>query len=244
MALKARIAGLVTLAALALPSAANAQQQESSAAQRASEAHKRDQQHTMVSASAGLLSLPAAEVCRSPTNCEKGETGLSLGLYNHYRFGRLAFGASLTYGTSLTAGAGGGAAELDRSHNRSYFMVEAQARYYALRRDRWEWWGGVTLGGIVIRDGWSVVADRDPYSDTDYVGPREATLSTEGLAAGLAVGGAWTIAENWSVGTTLRYALWFLPDEAVVSPTGDSASLSGRVHMLDFGLNVAYRLAL
>jgi hypothetical protein len=232
-------------ALVALPAAARAQTRESNAARNASEAHERDRPHTMVSVSAGLLSLPAADVCpRSRTSCEKGETSLSLGVYNQYRFGRLALGASVTWGTSLLNGTAPGAPELERVHTRNYFLVEGQVRYYAIRVKSWEWWGGVTVGGVVIRDAWDVDADRSPYSDVAFVGPRAATLSTEGLAAGLALGGEWTFAPNWALGTTLRYASWFLPREPVQSPTGDSASLSGRVDMLDFGLVVAYRIAL
>jgi hypothetical protein len=233
------------LAFLALPAAARAQTQESNAARNASEAHERDRPHTTVSLSAGLLSLPAADVCpRSRTSCQKGETSLSLGLYNQYRFGRFAVGASVTWGTSLLSGTAPGAPELEREHNRNYFLVEAQGRYYAIRVNRWEWWGGVTVGGVVVRDAWNVDADRNPYSDVAFVGPRAATLSTEGLAAGLALGGEWTFAPNWALGTTLRYASWFLPSQPKQSPTGDRASLSGRVDMLDFGLVVAYRIAL
>ncbi|UQA55039.1 hypothetical protein [Polyangium aurulentum] len=232
-------------ALVALPAAALAQTQESNAARNASEAHERDRPHTMVSLSAGLLSLPAANVCpRSRTSCEKGETSLSLGLYNQYRFGRFALGASVTWGTSLLSGTAPGAPELERVHTRNYFLVEGQGRYYAIRTNRWEWWGGITVGGVVVRDAWNVDADRNPYSDVAFVGPRAATLSTEGLAAGVGLGGEWTFAPNWSVGTTLRYASWFLPSEPKQSPTGDSASLSGRVDMLDFGLVIAYRIAL
>jgi hypothetical protein len=70
------------------------------------------------------------------------------------------------------------------------------------------------------------------------------TIGTEGLASGIAVGGEWSFASNWSFGTMIRYSMWFLPEEPEVSPTGDFASLSGRIDMIDFGLVLAYRIAL
>ncbi|MDC3954233.1 hypothetical protein [Polyangium jinanense] len=243
VALATTSAALVALAAC--PSSAHAQSQESAAARRASAALTQDYTHTLVSVNAGLLSLPAANVCpRSRTSCEKGETSVSLGVYNQYHIGRFGLGASISWARSLLSGTAPGAAELNREHDRSYFLVEGQLRYYGIQSDKWVWWGGATLGAVIIRDAWTVATDREPAADTAFVGPRSATLSTEGLAAGLAIGGEWTVAPNWSLGTTLRYASWFLPTEPVQAPTGDSASLSGRVDMLEFGLLVAYRLAL
>src|SRR5581483_11759145 len=104
-----------------------------------------------------------------------------------------------------------GAPDLERDHSRRYFLVDAAFRYYGVRSKGWEWWIGPTVGGIVVNDSWSVNADRNPYSDAALVGPRAATIGSEGLAAGLALGGEWSFANNWSFGTTLRYASWFFP---------------------------------
>jgi hypothetical protein len=238
-------AGVFALAVIGLSWPARAENQESSAARRAEAAALQNYTHTLVSVSAGLLSLPAADVCpRSRTSCEKGETSVSFAVYNQYRFGRIGLGASVAWAASLVAGAARGAPELQREHDRSYFLVEGQARYYGIRSGRWEWWGGLTLGGVIIKDQWSVISDRAPYADTAFVGPRAAMISTEGLAAGVAIGGEWTLAPNWFLGTTMRYAKWLLPTTARQAPTGDSASLSGNVDVLDFGLLVAYRIAL
>lgn len=233
------------LAIVGLSEPAHADNQESASARRASVALDQNYTHTLISANVGLLSLPAADVCpRSRTSCEKGETSVSVGVNNQYRFGRLGLGASVTWAASLVAGAAPGAPSLQREHDRSYFLVETQARYYGIRAGRWEWWGGVTLGGVIIKDVWSVLKDREPAADTAFVGPRSAMISTEGLTAGVAIGGEWNVAPNWFVGTTLRYAKWFLPTTPRQAPTRDSASLSGNVDVLDFGLLVAYRIAL
>lgn len=226
-------------------STAHAENQESTSSRRASVALDQNYTHTLVSLNVGLLNLPAAPVCpRSKTSCEKGETSGAFGVFNQYRFGRFALGASVAWAASLVTGTGRGAEELVREHDRSYFLVEAQARYYGIRAGRWQWWGGVTLGGVIIKDEWSVLRDREPIADVSFVGPRSALLSTEGLAAGAAIGGEWTVGSNWVLGTTLRYSKWFLPTKAEQIPTGDSASLSGNVDAIEFGLLVAYRIAL
>ena len=54
----------------------------------------------------------------------------------------------------------------------------------------------------------------------------------------------WTFAANWSLGGQIRYSSWFLPEEPERLPTGDLASLKGRIDMFDFGLSIAYRIAL
>ncbi len=239
------LAAEFALGILGSSSTAWAENQESFTARRASVALDQNYTHTLLSVNIGLLSLPAASVCpRSRTSCEKGETSVSFGVYNQYRFGRFALGASVAWAASLATGAAPGITELQREHDRSYFLVEGQARYYGIRAGRWEWWGGLTLGGVIIKDEWSVISDREPYADTAFVGPRSALMSTEGLAAGVAIGGEWMVASNLFLGTTLRYGKWLLPTKARQLPTGDSASLSGNVDVLEFGLLVAYRIAL
>lgn len=233
----------VALALLVLAAPAGAD--ESSAARRAAAARERDRPYTMVELSGGLMTLPTADVCpNSPTSCDQGETSVSFGLHNLYRLRAMGFGAGILWATTLGAESARGADTLERDHSRRYFLVEGQFRYYGIRTNTWEWWGGATLGGVVVNDFWTAKADREPYADTAFVGPRAATIGTEGLATGLAVGGEWTFAANWSFGTQLRYSVWFLPSEPERSPTGDFASLSGRVDMFNVGLLIAYRVAL
>jgi hypothetical protein len=233
----------LSLLALAAPARAD----ESSAARRAAAARERDRPYTMVELSGGLMTLPTADVCpNSPNDCEQGETSFSAGIHNLYRLRDIGFGAGIVWATTLRADTARGVdvEDLARDHSRRYFLVEGQFRYYGIRTNTWEWWGGATVGGVVVNDSWSVIADREPYADTAFVGPKAATIGTEGLATGLAVGGEWTFAANWSLGAHLRYSIWFLPSEPERSPTGDFASLSGRVDMFNVGLLIAYRVAL
>lgn len=212
-----------------------------------------DRPYGMAELGVGLLTLPAADVCiKSVTDCEQGETSLGIGIQNLYRFRRFAVGAGIQFATTLRSDAARGDVDLNndgepdigRDHNRRYFLVEALFRYYGFRSGSWEWWLGGTFGAVIVNDSWTTKADREPYSDTAVVGPRAATIGTEGLTSGVAVGGEWSFASNWSFGTGLRYASWFLPDTPERSPLGDIASLSGRVDMFDFHVAIAYRIAL
>lgn len=205
----------------------------------------RNSPHTTFEFGVGLLALPAAEVCpTAPDVCEAGETSIALSLQNLYHISVFAFGAGITWAFGLRSDVAAGDEDgtLGREHSRSYFLVEGQFRYYFLRMTSWEFWTGATLGGVVINDSWDTLADREPYSDVDTVGPRAQTMSTEGFAAGLGVGFQWNFTDWGIFGSRLRYANWFLPEERELSPTGDPVSLAGRVDVFDFGLSVAARL--
>jgi hypothetical protein len=239
----AAIAASAAIAALLFATRASAD--ETSAARRATAAREMNRPHTMAELSTGFLALPAADVCiKSLTDCSRGEFSVAVGLDNFYRFRSFALGAGIEWATTVRNDAAGGAPELEREHSRRYFLVAAKVRYYFLRIKAWELWGGATLGGVVVRDAWSVFSDRNPYADTDLVGPRAATIGTEGLAAGAGFGAEWSFAPNWSFGTKLLYSSWFFPRQPKTSPTLDFASLSGRVDMFSVGFIIAYRIAL
>lgn len=239
-----RALAAVTLV-VGLVSAGSAAADETAQARRAAAARERGRPYTMAELSAGFLALPAAQVClTSLTNCSRGEFSLALGIHNLYRYRAFGFGAGIEWATTVRSDSARGADELARDHSRKYFLVEGQVRYYFIQRAALEWWAGATLGGVVVSDSWSVLADREPYAQTALVGPRAATVGTEGLTAGVAAGFEWTFAKNWSWGMKLRYSSWFLPEERKLSPTVDVASLSGRVDMFDFSVAVAYRIAL
>lgn len=233
------------IVALGLGAAGRAEADETAQTRRAAAARERGRPYTMAEFSAGFLALPAAQVClKSLTNCSRGELSLALGIHNLYRYRAFGFGAGIEWATTLRSDSARGAESLERDHARRYFLVEGQVRYYFVQRAALEWWGGATLGGVVVNDSWSAKADRSPYADTAFVGPRAATVGTEGITAGIAGGFEWTFAKNWSWGMKLRYSSWFLPEERKTSPTLDLASLSGRVDMFDFGAAIAYRIAL
>lgn len=234
----------ITTAALLLL-AAPAAADESSAARRATAARERDRPYTTAEVSAGFLALPAAEVClQSLTDCAQGEFSLAVGIHNIYRIHSFGIGAGIEWATTVRNDAAQGAPLLHRDHSRRYFLVEAMGRYYFVSLKAWEFWGGVAIGGVVVNDSWSVDADRTPYADTAFVGPRAATVGTEGLTVGAGLGAEWSFSRNWLLGAKLRYSNWIFPSTRKMSPTGDVASLSGRVDMFDVGLVIAYRISL
>jgi len=240
-----RRAAAAVIVALSLCVAARAEADDTAQARGAAAARARGRPYTMAEFSAGFLALPAAQVClKSLTNCSHGEFSLALGIHNLYRYQAFGFGAGIEWATTMRNDSARGALKLERDHSRRYFLVETQVRYYFVQRAALEWWAGATLGGVVVNDSWSAKADRSPYADTQLVGPRAATLGTEGITAGIAGGFEWTFTKNWSWGMKLRYSSWFLPEERKISPTLDVASLSGRVDMFDFGAAIAYRIAL
>ena len=240
-------AGLVAVASAAIVAAAPAvaRADDTTAARRAAAARDQGRPYTMAEVGASFLTLPAAEVCPfSVHNCKHGEASLSLGIHFLYRDKEWGVGAGIEWATTLRTDAANGDTSLERDHSRRYFLVEGQVRYYPLRRPLWEWWTGATFGGVIVNDSWSERADRSPPSDADIQGPRAATLGTEGIAAGVGTGVEWLFARNWSLGADFRYASWFLPTTRDVLPTGDVASLSGRVDMFELGVLLSYRIAL
>ena len=200
----------------------------------------------------GWLTLPGAEVCtdRSRESCEKGDTSLELEVWQLYRANiAFAFGAGLTLGLVPTTDApprdaqpvAPGEEPIVRDHSRGYFTVEAIGRYYPFVGENFEAWVGLTGGLVVVSD--SFASDR-PFSDKALIGPRSQTIRTEGYTVGLAVGAAYSVAPNWSLGAGLRYGSWFLPNKAETNPLGDEASLTGQNNLFAFGINVAYRIPL
>jgi hypothetical protein len=200
-----------------------------------------DQPHTMAEIGLGLLTLPAASVCL-PAGCSNGDTSLEANIWQMYRAGRFAVGAGATFAISPTtdsfrAQAGG----FERTHARSYFLVEAQGRYYALSLDQVEAWIGVTAGGVIVSDRYSTA---NAPSGVAFIGPGASTVRTEGLTLGPLVGATWAFALNWSFGGTLRYSRWFLPRAPASTVFGDIATLTATQDVFAFGLCFEYRIAL
>jgi opacity protein-like surface antigen len=212
---------------------------------RAAAARELDRPHTMFELNAGFLLLPGALVCpQSLDDCNHGEASLAIGVRNLYRFHDLAVGAGIQWATTLRSDAARGDPSLQREHSRRYFLVEAMFRYYLAKSRTWDFWVGATAGAVVVNDSWSTVSDRSPAFDTQFVGPQAATLGTEGFAAGVGAGAEWAFTRNLSLGPSFRYSNWILPSTRAVSPTGDVASLSGRLDVFDIGFRLTYRLAL
>jgi hypothetical protein len=224
---------------------APARADDTTVSQRAAAARENDRPHTQAELGTGFLLLPGALVCPTTLGaCKRGEFDFAASLQNVYRIKAFAFGAGITWATTLRSDAAAGDPTLQREHSRSYFLVEALGRYYFLHSKAWDFWVGSTFGLVVVNDSWSELADRSPYEDTATIGPRAATLGTEGFTVGLSAGAEWSFLPNWSFGPSLRYSNWFLPGTRQMSPTGDLASLAGRNDVIDVGIRITYRISL
>ncbi len=233
----------VVASALVVTTAARAD--DSRGAQRALEARKNGLPYTMVEINGGVIGLPAAKVCpTSLTQCKTGEVSLEFGLANLYTIGPYGFGAFIDWATTLRNDAASGAADLMRDHSRSYFLIETFFRYTFVQSKKYEFYVSGLLGGVGVNDSWTVNQDRNPTGPVQFIGPKANTIGTLGVAFGPGVGGAYIIVDNLSIGGSLTYQNWILPFTPKTNPTGDVASLSGRLDVFNLSLTAAYRLPL
>jgi hypothetical protein len=201
-----------------------------------------DRPHGMAEAGFGWLTLPGADVC-SQAGCKAGDTSFELDGWQLYRQNvRLAFGAGLLLGLVPTTDAPQGESDngIERDHTRKYLTLEGMLRYYPYVAQSFELWVGLTGGLVVLSDRFQVV---DAY-DKPLIGPAGVTIRTEGGTLGLAVGGAYELSRHWSVGGSLRFGNWFLPEKPATDPLKDSASITGRNSVFSLGFNLAYRIPL
>lgn len=204
-----------------------------------------DQPTTMAEFGFGWITLPGASICveRLQAGCKSGDTSLMADGWLLYRNDtRFAFGAGMTLGFLTTTSAPRQDPEgVDREHRRGYFNFESIVRYYPYVGENIEVWTGATAGLVVVSDRF---ASQQSFGNEVLIGPRGVTIRTEGFAAGLAVGGALALVQNWSLGATLRYGAWLLPSKAAEDPFHDTASLSGANMFFTIGVGVGYRIAL
>lgn len=242
-----RTALALVVASLTLACAAPALAQDTMpiASRRAAAAREGDRPYTLAEVDVGFLTLPIASLCTTSfAECLTGDASFALGIRSFYRTRGFAIGAGIDWATSLVSEPAKGPPEVGRQHERRYFLVETMFRWYALRATNVEAYIGAQAGLVVINDSWSTLADREPYSDADFIGPRAATLGTQGASFGAQAGVDWVFMRNASVGIFVRSSNFILPDERLRSPTGDTASLAGRVDVLHLGLAASYRIAL
>ena len=215
-------------------------------ADRGSEAPKRskfgERPVTLFHASIGMLGLPLAHFCPSPTEqCQPGETSLAVGLMALVRLGNFAVGAGADVAFGLRTEH---TTQQGRDHGRGYFSFDGLFRYYLPPLKRLDWWVGASIGAVVVSDSWSTPVDRVPHSDTRFVGPERLTLRSEGFTIGPNIGAHWRFSTRWLVGTHLRYTNWIFPSNRASTPLGDNASLAGRVDAIELGVLLGFRIGL
>jgi len=204
-----------------------------------------DRPYTVAQLGVGLLTLPAADVCLRGGPCTKGDNSIEADFWQLYRANRyFAIGAGASVALKpVTDNPPSPDPDLLRTHTRSYFLVEAQARYYWIRADTFEAWLGLTAGGVIVSDRYSLDGGQSS-SDAAIIGPRASTVRTEGGVFGALLGANWSFAPNWAVGFNARYMRWFLPHTPATTVFLDRASLTDQQDALDFGISCSYRIAL
>jgi hypothetical protein len=203
-----------------------------------------DRPYTVAQLGVGLLTLPAADVCLQGRACTKGDNSIELDFWQLYRANRffaVGAGASVAL-TPVTDNPPSPDPNVARTHTRSYFLVEAQGRYYFVRAETFEAWLGITAGGVIVSDRYAI--DIDEKSTAAIIGPRASTVRTEGGAIGALLGSSWHFAPNWALGFSVRYMQWFLPHEPATTVFLDRATLTGEQRAFNFGISVSYRIAL
>jgi hypothetical protein len=206
-----------------------------------------DRPYTVAQLGVGLLTLPAADVCLSSLNgrtCTKGDNSIELDFWQLYRANRffaIGAGASVAL-VPVTDNPPSPDPTIDRTHTRSYFLVEAQGRYYFVRAETFEAWLGITAGGVIVSDRYSI--DLVQKSTAAIIGPNASTVRTEGGALGALLGSSWHFAPNWAFGFSVRYMQWFLPHDPATTVFLDRATLTGEQRAFNFGISVSYRIAL
>jgi hypothetical protein len=188
----------------------------------------------------GLLTLPGAVVCTQSSNaCGKGDSSLTFEAWPLFRRGHFAAGAGVVVGTtSSTSTPPNTTPDVPRDHFRRYLTIEATARYYVPLGGRFEAWGGITGGLVVVNDTYQ---SQNGLNDLALVGPRGATILTEGATFGVALGLGYAFAQHWRIGTGARVSQWLLPHTPENDPLEDPASLTGRVTAVQVDLTLSYR---
>lgn len=202
-----------------------------------------DRPYTMAQLGLGLLTLPTADVCLKSRPCTKGDTSIAIDFWQMYRANRsFAVGAGASVALVPTTDNPPSEAGVDRSHTRSYFLVEGQGRYYVVASPSFEAWVGATAGIVVVSDRYSI---EDPNKRMwAIIGPLSSTVSSEGASVGALLGAEWSFAPNWAAGFSARYMRWFLPHEPAATIFLDRATLTDQQSAIHIGISCSYRIAL
>jgi hypothetical protein len=216
-----------------------------------------DRPHTVAELEGGILALPSAPISAANRGgatplgtVGNGDATVQTGVHILYRMNRdWAIGAGAMFAPRPTSETNyvGSQPGLPRTHSRSYLFLGGEARYFPLHSRWFEGWFGVTAGGLIVADRFTTEAGPEP---APILGTQTTTVSTEGFAVGVQVGGNYLISDQWVVGLTLRADRWILPSQKPFSqetscdPIGDCPTLTGSVAAFEMGLTVGYRIPL
>ncbi len=181
------------------------------------------------------LLLPTAGSLGTDRRLGSGvELAMPLGFHFHYRADRFALGAGASLALfALTSSPYAGTAELPRSHERGFFQIGPEARYYFREGGKWELWAGGKAGLVMLADRYATVpGDRVP---SNY-GVKTVSIRSEGLELMAGGGGAWRMTQLFTLGLDLRGGALAFPAAQRCSPLGDCTTMSGVFPALELGL--------
>jgi hypothetical protein len=216
-----------------------------------------DRPHTVAVVEAGIIALPTAPISAAFQGGNtpfgrvgKGDATILTGLHLLFRASRdWAVGATAMFAPRPTSDPNFTTASgLTRTHSRSYLFLGGEGRYYPFRLRWLEGWIGAEAGGVVIADRFTTNAPPVP----SFLGTTTVTVSTEGFALGLQGGADYLITEQIVLGLALRADRWLLPSpgqkpfsqQSACDAVGDCPTVSGSVFAFEFGITLAYQLAL
>jgi hypothetical protein len=228
------LGAFAALLTLIVPSLARA---ERTAEERAAIADD-DRPHTLAQLGLGLLTIPGADVCLKDKPCTKGDTSIAMEFWQMYRANRyFAVGAGASVAIKPTVDYPPNLGGIERSHTRSYFTVEAQARYYALRLDVAEAWVGLSGGGVVVSDRYTIEDSTNTFGSGDHR-PAPEHGTNRGADAGRGPGRPVDPRPELGARRDVPLRAMVLAEQGrddVVSRQGDADQLAGRALPRDHG---------
>ena len=211
----------------------------------------------MAELEAGIIALPSAPISAANRGGStplgtvgNGDATVQTGVHLLYRMTpEWAIGVGTIFAPRPTTDPnylGGG---VPRTHSRSYLFLGGEGRYFPVRSKWFEGWVGVTAGAMLIADRFTANATPDP---PPIVGSKTTTVSTEGFAVGVQMGGDYLVTDQLVIGLALRADRWILPtqpeqpfsQQSSCDAIGDCPTLTGSVAAFELGVTVGYRLPL
>jgi len=182
------------------------------------------------------LLLPTAGVVEQSRAIGTGaDLQLPIGFHFHYRVDKLALGATASLGLfALTTSPYAGTAELPRTHERGFFQIAPEGRYYFTEGGTWELYAGARAGLVMLADRYAnAIGDTVP---SNY-GVKTVSIRSEGLQALAGLGANWRMHPLFTLGFELRGGAFVFPGEKGCFPVGDCATMRGAYPVLELGVS-------
>jgi hypothetical protein len=207
--------------------------------------------HTVAILEAGMIALPNAPISNGQRGGNfplgrvfEGDATIQTGVHILFRATpQWAIGAGILFAPNPTSDQQyGGLGALKRTHSRNYMLLGGEARYFPFRQIRSvDGWLGLTAAAVIIADRFRT---EDAPDVPTFLGTKEVTVRTEGLALGAQAGVDWSFTDRWVAGAAFRLDRWLLPGEPSCTSIGDCATLAGVVDAIEVGLTIGYRIPL